>query len=64
MGSVKEIILALTILVGGGFAIKEIHYKVRSYAIHATHKGLKPLSIYTGKMSKVPPKRIEQGYLE
>ncbi len=64
MESVKEILFAVALLVGGGFAIDKIHDKVRLIALEKAHKGLTPMTHFTSKLTGINSKNIEKGYLE
>lgn len=52
MESVKEIFIALMILLGGSFAAEKMHSYVKQTAIIQIQKGLPPLSNYTQKLIK------------
>lgn len=64
MDSVKEIIFAIALLVGGGFAIDKIHDQVKMMALEKVSKGLPPMTRFTKKLTGINSKRIEKGYLE
>lgn len=61
MSSVKEIFIAVAILVGGGFAIHKIHQKVRTMALHKVQQGLPPIGKFTEKLTGIKASSIEQG---
>jgi len=52
MESVKEIFIALMILLGGGCTIKKKNNYVKQTAIKQIQKGLSPLSNYSQKLSR------------
>lgn len=52
MESVKEIFVALMILLGGGYATEKVHNYVKQTAIKQIQKGLPPLSNYSQKLSR------------
>ena len=52
MESVKEIIIALTILFGSGYAAEKVHAYVKQMAVKQIQKGLPALSAYTQKLTR------------
>lgn len=64
MESVKEIFLAVMILVGGGFSVVKIHNHVKQLAVEKVQKGLPKTSRFTEKLTGISQKRIQDGYLD
>lgn len=52
MESVKEIFVALMILLGGGYATEKVHNYIKQTAIKQIQKGLPSLSNYSQKLSR------------
>ncbi len=61
MNSVKEIFIAVAIIVGGGFAVQKIHHKVRAMTLQKVHQGLPPIGKFTEKLTGIKASSIEQG---
>ena len=64
MESVKEIVFALALLVGGGFAVEKIHDQVKTVALEKARKGLPSITHFSKKLTGIDPKHIEKGLLE
>ncbi len=61
MGSVKEIFIAVAILVSSGFALAKIHNKVQAMTLQRVQKGLAPMSGFTEHLTGIKASSIEQG---
>jgi hypothetical protein len=52
MESVKEIFIALMILLGGGYAAEKVHNYVKQTTIKQIQKGLPPLSSFSQNLTR------------